>query len=68
MEIPRHWRLKKQRYGLIGDYEPSSNSIAFPPGPNTLRYPLNGNGHGVENPFIQNIIYQAPKVELIKSE
>jgi hypothetical protein len=32
MEIPRHWRLKKQRYGLVGDIDPKTGSVAFPPG------------------------------------
>lgn len=30
MEIPRHWRLKKQRYRLIGDVCESGHP-AFPP-------------------------------------
>lgn len=30
MEIPRHWRLKKQRYGLIGDVC-NEDHPAFPP-------------------------------------
>ena len=31
MEIPRHWRLKKQRYGLVGEVCPHCNSKIFPP-------------------------------------
>jgi len=31
MEIPRHWRLKKQRYGLIGEVCPHCDSKIFPP-------------------------------------
>lgn len=30
MEIPRHWRLKKQRYSLIGEICPKKHKI-FPP-------------------------------------
>lgn len=31
MEIPRHWRLKKQRYGLVGSICPRCDTTAFPP-------------------------------------
>ena len=31
MEIPRHWRLKKQRYGLIGEVCPHCDVKIFPP-------------------------------------
>lgn len=31
MEIPRHWRLRKQRYGLIGEVCPHCDSRIFPP-------------------------------------
>jgi uncharacterized OB-fold protein len=31
MEIPRHWRLKKQRYGLIGEVCPHCEHKIFPP-------------------------------------
>lgn len=31
MEIPRHWRLKKQRYGLVGEVCPHCESKIFPP-------------------------------------
>lgn len=31
-DIPRHWRLKKQRLSLGGDYDPTTSSVAFPPG------------------------------------
>jgi len=30
-EIPRHWRLKKQRYALVGDMCPNCNQKMFPP-------------------------------------
>lgn len=31
MEIPRHWRLKKQRYDLIGEVCPHCEAKLFPP-------------------------------------
>lgn len=31
MEIPRHWRLKKQRYGLMGEVCPHCDAKIFPP-------------------------------------
>ena len=31
MEIPRHWRLKKQRYALIGEECPHCKAKLFPP-------------------------------------
>lgn len=31
MEIPRHWRLKKQRYGLVGEECPHCSVKIFPP-------------------------------------
>jgi uncharacterized protein len=31
MEIPRHWRLKQQRYGLIGEVCPNCETKIFPP-------------------------------------
>jgi len=31
MEISRHWRLKKQRYGLIGGVCPHCDHKIFPP-------------------------------------
>lgn len=31
MEIPRHWRLKKQRYALVGEVCPHCNGKIFPP-------------------------------------
>lgn len=30
-EIPRHWRLKKQRYGLVGEVCPHCDHKIFPP-------------------------------------
>jgi hypothetical protein len=31
MEIPRHWRLKEQRYSLIGEVCPHCDAKIFPP-------------------------------------
>jgi hypothetical protein len=31
MEIPRHWRLKKQRYSLVGEVCPHCEEKLFPP-------------------------------------
>jgi uncharacterized OB-fold protein len=31
MEIPRHWRLRKQRYGLVGEVCPHCEAKLFPP-------------------------------------
>ena len=31
MEIPRHWRLKQQRYALIGEVCPHCEAKIFPP-------------------------------------
>ncbi|MBE0698193.1 MAG: hypothetical protein IH586_14845 [Anaerolineaceae bacterium] len=31
MEVPRHWRLKKQRYALVGETCPKCASYLFPP-------------------------------------
>jgi uncharacterized OB-fold protein len=33
MEIPRHWRLKAQRYRLEGSYCPICGQFTFPPRP-----------------------------------
>jgi len=32
MEVPRHWRLKKQRYALVGEVCPHCNAKIFPCG------------------------------------
>ena len=31
MDIPRHWRLRKQRYGMVGEVCEHCNSKLFPP-------------------------------------
>jgi uncharacterized OB-fold protein len=33
MEIPRHWRLKAQRYRLEGSFCPTCGQLSFPPRP-----------------------------------
>lgn len=49
MEVPRHWRLKQQRYRLIGEKCPHCDEYIFPPrdictgigcGKNTFTLPL----------------------------
>ena len=30
MEVPRHWRLQKQRYGLVGEICPHCEAKLFP--------------------------------------
>jgi uncharacterized protein len=64
MEIARHWRLKPQRYGLVGEVCPHCDSKLFPPRgvcPNcgdeshTL-YQFSGKGEV----FSYTTIYEAP--------
>ena len=31
MDIPRHWRLRKQRYGLVGEVCEHCDAKVFPP-------------------------------------
>jgi uncharacterized protein len=31
MEVPRHWRLKKQRYAMVGEICLNCNTPNFPP-------------------------------------
>jgi len=31
MEVPRHWRLKKQRYAMVGEICPDCKTPNFPP-------------------------------------
>lgn len=31
MEIPRHWRLRKQRYAMVGSICPTCQTPQFPP-------------------------------------
>lgn len=46
MEVPRHWRLKEQRYSLVGEICPHCEAKIFPPRdicPECGRGTLNGN-------------------------
>ena len=64
MEIPRHWRLKKQRYALIGEVCPHCDAKLFPPRdicPNCgqearTEYQFSGKGEV----FSYTTIYDAP--------
>lgn len=31
MEISRHWRLRKQRYSIVGEFCPGCDTKLFPP-------------------------------------
>lgn len=52
MEIPRHWRLNKQRYALVGEVCPHCDGKIFPPrdvcphcgGEAKTRYDFSGKG------------------------
>lgn len=33
MQVPRHWRLRHQRYALIGEVCPNCHNPIFPPRP-----------------------------------
>lgn len=52
MEIPRHWRLKQQRYSLVGEICPHCDNKIFPPrdicpnchGETKIPYTFNGRG------------------------
>ena len=52
MDIPRHWRLKKQRYALIGEVCPHCDAKIFPPrdvcpecsGEAKIQYTFSGRG------------------------
>lgn len=64
MEIPRHWRLKQQRYGLVGEVCPHCDAKIFPPRdvcPNCgdeakALYTFSGKGEV----FSYTTIYEAP--------
>ncbi len=52
MEIPRHWRLRQQRYALVGEVCPHCDAKIFPPrdvcphcgGEAKTAYPFSGQG------------------------
>jgi len=64
MEIPRHWRLKQQRYGLVGEICPHCEAKIFPPrdicptcgGEAKTTFAFSGRGEV----YSHTTIYQAP--------
>ncbi len=64
MEIPRHWRLKQQRYSLVGEVCPTCNAKIFPPRDicpdcgHEARTPYTFSGKG--EVFSYTTIYEAP--------
>jgi len=64
MEIPRHWRLKQQRYGLVGEICPHCEARIFPPrdvcpscgGEAKTAFAFSGRGEV----YSHTTIYQAP--------
>lgn len=64
MEIPRHWRLKEQRYNLVGEVCGSCEEKIFPPRdicphcakPAKEVYKFSGKGEV----FSSTVIYEAP--------
>ena len=57
MEIPRHWRLKKQRYGLLG--EVVEGTPVFPPRPVVPEHMKARNG---------KVIFSSSKLPLCTSD
>ena len=64
MEIPRHWRLRKQRYGLVGEVCPHCEAKIFPPRDvcpecgGEAKKPFNFSGKG--EVFSYTTIYEPP--------
>jgi hypothetical protein len=64
MEIPRHWRLRQQRYGLVGEVCPHCDAKLFPPRDicpqcgNEARQPYQFSGRG--EVFSYTTIYEPP--------
>jgi len=64
MEIPRHWRLKGQRYALLGEVCPHCDAKIFPPrdvcpeckGEAKTPYAFSGKGEA----YSYTTIYEAP--------
>ena len=64
MEIPRHWRLKQQRYALVGEVCPHCQAKLFPPrdvcpscgGEAKQQYTFSGKGEV----YSYTIMYDAP--------
>jgi uncharacterized OB-fold protein len=65
MEIPRHWRLKQERYGLIGEVCPHCDHKIFPPRDfcpdcgQDARTPYQFSGRG--EVFSYTTLYEAPQ-------
>ena len=65
MEIPRHWRLRKQRYGLVGEVCPHCDAKIFPPrdvcpecgGEAKKQYAFSGKGEV----FSYTTVYEPPQ-------
>jgi len=64
MEIPRHWRLKQQRYALVGEVCPHCEAKIFPPRDvcpeckNEAKTPFAFSGKG--EIYSYTTIYEAP--------
>jgi uncharacterized OB-fold protein len=64
MEVPRHWRLRQQRYALVGEVCPHCQEKIFPPrdvcphcgGEAKTRYEFSGRGVG----FSYTVMRDAP--------
>ena len=64
MDIPRHWRLKSQRYSLIGEVCPNCDAKLFPPrdvcpecgSPAKTPFAFSGRGEV----FSYSTVFQAP--------
>ena len=64
MDIPRHWRLRSQRYALIGEVCPNCEAKLFPPrdvcpecgGPAKTPFAFSGRGEV----FSYSTVFQAP--------
>ena len=62
MEIPRHWRVKKQRYSLVGEICPHCEAKIFPPrdvcpecrGEAKTSYTFSGRGEVYSYTTVQN--------------
>ena len=64
METPRHWRLRKQRYGLPGErvvLEDGTVQVKLE-GSTTWSNEVRSNGHNVEINTPVQIVYQAPQI------
>lgn len=65
MEIPRHWRLKKERYNLVGEVCPHCDMKLFPPRDicpecgQDARQPFHFSGRG--EVFSYTTIFDPPK-------